>query len=203
MNRFAFLPLLALISLGCSRKSKSGNDTTSVAPPAAASTDTPMSAPASSFQLTSTAFAQGGAIPARYTCEGDDASPPLSWTAAPTDTKSYALIVEDPDAPDPAKPQRIYVHWVVYNIPATVTSLAEDASKRGLPLGATPGKNDSGKTVYGGPCPPIGRHRYFFRLYALDAALTVSSANKAELLAAMKGHELATAELMGTYQKTK
>jgi Raf kinase inhibitor-like YbhB/YbcL family protein len=162
------------------------------------------STPASSLLLTSSAFTQSGAIPTRYTCEGDDTSPPLSWTGAPAGTKSFALIVEDPDAPDPAKPQRIYLHWAVYNIPASITSLAEDGARKGLPAGATPIKNDFGKTEYGGPCPPIGRHRYFFRLYALDTALDgLSSPSKVELLNAMKGHQLASAELMGTYQKSK
>jgi Raf kinase inhibitor-like YbhB/YbcL family protein len=163
-----------------------------------------MSASASSLQLTSTAFTQGGAIPARYTCEGNDSSPPLAWSGAPAGTRSFALVVDDPDAPDPAKPQRVWVHWVVYNLPATVAGLAENASRQGLPQRAAPGKNDSGKMVYGGPCPPIGRHRYFFKLYALDTELTgLSSPNKAELTKAMNGHVLANGELMGTYQKTK
>jgi len=163
-----------------------------------------MSASASSLQFTSTAFTQGGAIPARYTCEGNDSSPPLAWSGAPAGTRSFALVVDDPDAPDPAKPQRVWVHWVVYNLPATVTGLAENASKQGLPQGAAPGKNDSGKMVYGGPCPPIGRHRYFFKLYALDRELTgLKSPNKAELTKAMNGHVLANGELMGTYQKKK
>ena len=158
----------------------------------------------SSLQLTSTAFAQGGGIPVRHTCEGDDISPALSWTGAPSGTKTFALIVDDPDAPDPAKPQRVYVHWVVYNIPSNITSLAEDAPRKGLPAGAAAAKNDFGKTEYGGPCPPIGRHRYFFKLYALDTELTgLSIANKSELLNAMKGHIVGSAELMGTYEKSR
>jgi len=204
MNRLACASLLVLIALGCSTESKPGNDTASVAAAPVATVDTPMTAPASSLQLTSTAFTQGAGIPARYTCEGDNMSPPLSWTGAPSGTKSLALIVEDPDAPDPAKPQRIFVHWVVYNIPSSATSLTEDASRKGLPTGATPGKGDAGKTVYGGPCPPIGRHRYFFRLYALDTErIAQSGANKSDLVNAMKGHVLGSTELMGTYQKTK
>jgi len=156
-----------------------------------------------SFSVTSDAFAQGASIPARYTCEGDDLSPPLSWSGAPAGTKSFALIMEDPDAPDPAKPQRIWVHWVVYNLPATTASLSENASKRGLPAGAMKGKGDSGRSDYGGPCPPIGRHRYFFRLYALDTGLTgLSSPAKSDLLKAIEGHVLASGELMGTYQKS-
>jgi len=162
-----------------------------------------MSAHTSSIQLTSTAFKQGGDIPARYTCEGDDSSPPLAWAGAPAGTKSFALVVDDPDAPDPAKPQRVWVHWVVYNLPANVAGLAENASRQGLPKGAASGKNDFGKSVFGGPCPPIGRHRYFFKLYALDTELTgLSSPNKAGLTRAMQGHVLASAELMGTYQKS-
>jgi Raf kinase inhibitor-like YbhB/YbcL family protein len=156
-----------------------------------------------SLNVISTAFAQNGSIPARYTCEGDDMSPPLSWAGAPSGTRSFALIVDDPDAPDPAKPQRVYVHWVVYNIPATVTSLPENASRKGLPAGAVHGKNDWGKTQYGGPCPPIGRHRYYFKLYALDNDLTgLSSATKAELLKAIEGHVIGNGELIGTYQKS-
>ncbi|MFL5594502.1 MAG: YbhB/YbcL family Raf kinase inhibitor-like protein [Gemmatimonadaceae bacterium] len=155
------------------------------------------------LKITSSAFQAGGAIPPQYTCEGEDISPPLAWSGASERTKSYALIVDDPDAPDPAKPQRVYVHWVVYNIPATATSLSENASKSGLPRGAVQGRNDWGKAEYGGPCPPIGRHRYFFKLYALDTELpALSAATKADVERAMKGHILDTGELMGTYQKT-
>jgi len=152
--------------------------------------------------VTSSAFEQGGSIPSRYTCEGDDDSPSLSWSGAPSGTKTFALIVDDPDAPDPEKPQRVYVHWVVYNIPATTTSLPENASKKGLPGGAGVGKNDFGKREYGGPCPPIGRHRYFFKVYALDTQLNFTSPpTKNDLLKGMEGHVLATGELMGTYIK--
>jgi Raf kinase inhibitor-like YbhB/YbcL family protein len=129
-------------------------------------------------------------------------SPPLSWSGTPANTKRFALIVDDPDAPDPAKPQRVYVHWVVYNLSATATSLPENASKR-LPKGAVQGKNDWGMPEYGGPCPPIGRHRYFFKLYALDTELTeLSSPTKADLERAMKGHVVDSGELIGTYQKS-
>jgi Raf kinase inhibitor-like YbhB/YbcL family protein len=153
------------------------------------------------IQVTSSAFQQGGAIPPQYTCEGKDISPPLAWSGAPPSTKTFALTVDDPDAPDPAKPQRVYVHWVVYNIPASTTSFTENASKRDLPKGAVQGKNDWGKAEYGGPCPPIGRHRYFFKLYALDNELNLSGATKADLEQAMKGHVLDSGELIGTYQK--
>jgi Raf kinase inhibitor-like YbhB/YbcL family protein len=156
------------------------------------------------LKLTSSAFQPNGSIPSLYTCEGKDISPPLAWSGAPANTKSFALIVDDPDAPDPAKPQRVYVHWVVYNLPATATALPENASKKGMPKGAVQGKNDWGKTVYGGPCPPIGRHRYFFKLYALEIELTgLSSPTKADLEKAIKGHVLDTGEMVGTYQKSK
>jgi Raf kinase inhibitor-like YbhB/YbcL family protein len=154
------------------------------------------------LKITSPAFEPGGAIPSKYTCEGKDTSPALAWSGAPANTKTFALIVDDPDAPDPAKPQRVYVHWVVYNIPASVSSLAENASKRALPKGAVQGKNDWGKAEYGGPCPPIGRHRYFFKLYALDTALTgMSSPTKSDLERAMNGHVVESAEIIGTYEK--
>lgn len=154
------------------------------------------------IKITSPAFQPNGLIPSQYTCDGQDISPPLSWSGAPSNTKSLAMIVDDPDAPDPAKPQRVYVHWVVYNLPPGTIALPEDASKTGMPKGAVQGKNDWGKAVYGGPCPPIGQHRYFFKVYALDTELTgLSGATKADLERAMKGHVLGSGELMGTYQK--
>lgn len=156
------------------------------------------------LKLTSSAFQQGGSIPSQYTCEGKDLSPPLAWSGLPDNAKSVAMIVDDPDAPDPAKPQRVYVHWVAYNIPTQASSLPENASKAGMPSGATQGKNDWGNAGYGGPCPPIGRHRYFFKLYALDRILTgLKTATRADLEKAMKGHILDSGELMGTYQKAK
>ncbi len=157
-----------------------------------------------SFKLTSSAFSPNGSIPTRYTCEGNDASPSLEWSDAPSGTRTFALIVDDPDAPDPAKPQRTYVHWVVYNIPANVTKLEENAGKN-IPLGgAAAGSNDWKKQTYGGPCPPIGRHRYFFKLYSLDTVLSgLSNPTKADLEKAMQGHVLGKAELVGTYQKVK
>ena len=155
------------------------------------------------FRIISTAFQPGGSIPSKYTCDAQDVSPPLAWSGAPPGTKTFALIVDDPDAPDPAKPQRVYVHWVVYNLPATSVSLSENASKTGLPKGAVHGKNDWGKAEYGGPCPPIGRHRYFFKFYALDTEMTgLSSPTKADLERAMKDHVLDSVELVGTYQKS-
>ena len=151
-----------------------------------------------SLTITSTAFTEGGKIPRKHTCEGEDISPDLSWSGVPEGTESLALIVDDPDAPDPAKPQRVYVHWVVYNIPPTTHGIPEGGS---LVSGPVTGSNDFGKKEWGGPCPPIGRHRYFFKLYALDTTLDLSSAKKAEVENAMKGHILGQAELMGTYQK--
>jgi Raf kinase inhibitor-like YbhB/YbcL family protein len=155
------------------------------------------------LKITSTAFQPGGSIPSKYTCEDQDLSPPLEWSGAPSGTKTFALIVDDPDAPDPAKPKRVYVHWVLYNLPATATSLPENASKNGPLTGAVQGKNDWGKAEYGGPCPPIGRHRYFFKLFALDTELAKSSSTtKADIERAMKGHVVDSAELVGTYQKS-
>lgn len=151
--------------------------------------------------LTSLAFKQDGQIPPKYTCEGDDISPPLAWDGVPEGTKSLVLIIDDPDAPDPKAPQRVWVHWVVYNIPADTKGVPENAGKAGLPKGGTLGLNDFTKTAYGGPCPPIGRHRYFHKLYALDTTLDLRNATKSEIEQAMKGHVLASAELIGTYQK--
>ncbi len=157
-----------------------------------------------SLTITSTAFASNGAIPAVYTCEGRDASPPLAWSGVPPGTKSLALIVDDPDAPDPAAPKTTWVHWVLYDIPPTATGLAEAVGPAALPAGAREARNDFGRTSYGGPCPPVGRHRYFFKLYALDTTLAAKSpANKPALEAAMKEHVLAEATLMGTYQKRR
>lgn len=153
------------------------------------------------FEIRSSAFTDGGRIPRQYTCEGSDTSPPLEWSGAPDRTKSFALVVDDPDAPDPAKPQRVHVHWVVYNVSPDSNGLEQDASNKGLPAGAQAGKNDRDKTQYHGPCPPIGRHRYFFKLYALDNTLSLSAVTKKDLESAMKGHVLADAVLMGTYQK--
>ena len=156
------------------------------------------------FTISSPAFAPNDPIPAKYTCEGADISPPLEWSGAPDGTRSFALIVDDPDAPDPAKPQRVYVHWVVYNIPASVTRLPENAAKSGLPAGAMQGTNDWGKQTYGGPCPPIGRHHYHFKLYALDTQLKgLKNPTKGVLEKAMQGHTLDNTQLIGTYEKTK
>jgi len=151
--------------------------------------------------LTSSAFKAGAPIPSLYTCEGKDISPPLAWEGAPAGTKSIALILDDPDAPDPKAPKRVWVHWVLYNVPPNANGLAENADSGGLPAGTVRGLTDSKKAKYGGPRPPIGRHRYLHKLYALDTTIDLGRATKAELEAAMKGHVLAQAELIGTYQK--
>lgn len=154
------------------------------------------------FKLASPAFAHNSDIPRRYTCEGEDVSPALEWTGAPARTQSLALIVEDPDAPDPAAPQRIWVHWVLYDIPPNASGLVENCGAHGGAARALDGVNDWGRTGYGGPCPPIGRHRYFHKLYALDVVLPdLHQPNRARLLAAMRDHILAEATLIGGYQK--
>jgi Raf kinase inhibitor-like YbhB/YbcL family protein len=154
----------------------------------------------SMMKLESPAFAEGTPIPRKHTCEGEDISPELRWSNPPEGTRSYALIVDDPDAPDPKRPKRTWVHWVLYEIPADAMSLPEAAQP--LPLGTREGTNDWGRVGYGGPCPPIGEHRYFFKLYALDVALgDLAEPSKAELESAMTGHILARVDLVGTYEK--
>ena len=156
------------------------------------------------MMLTSTVFFQGGTIPQRYTCDGSDISPPLAWSGLPAGTKSLALIVEDPDAPDPAAPRMIWVHWVLYNLPPIAGELPEAVSAQVLPPGTLQGVNDWQRTGYGGPCPPVGRHRYFFKLYALDAVLPdLGRPAKAEVEKAMQAHILGHAELMGQYQRSR
>lgn len=156
------------------------------------------------FTLSSAAFEPNAGIPARLTCEGADYSPPLVWNDAPQGTRTFALIVDDPDAPDPAAPRMTWVHWVAYNIPAEVSTLEENAARHGMPAGSGAGQNDWKRTGYGGPCPPIGRHRYFHKLYALDAVLPdLGTPTKPALERAMQGHVLARAELIGTYQKAR
>jgi hypothetical protein len=156
------------------------------------------------FSLRSSAFEQNGEIPRRYTCEGEDVSPPLAWSDPPAGTRSFALIVDDPDAPDPKAPKRTWVHWVAYDLPADARELAQGAGAGALPRSARAGRNDWGRPDWGGPCPPIGRHRYFHKLYALDAPLgDLGTPSKAALERAMQGHVLGRAELVGTYQKQK
>jgi Raf kinase inhibitor-like YbhB/YbcL family protein len=149
--------------------------------------------------LRSTAFPHHGLIPREHTCDENDVAPPLEWTGVPPGVKSFALIVDDPDAPDPKAPKMTYVHWVLYDIPASATSLPLGGK---APPGGRDGLNDWKRTGYGGPCPPIGRHRYFFKLYALDTMLgDLHSPTKAALLQAMEGHILEHTELIGTYER--
>jgi len=157
-----------------------------------------------SLTLSSPAFEQLGGIPKRHTCDGEDLSPPLAWSGAPAGTKSLALVVDDPDAPDPAAPKMVWVHWVLYDLPASATSLAQGATAKTLPAGTREGLNDWKRTGWGGPCPPIGRHRYFHKLYALDIVLPdLHHPTRATLEKTMAGHVLAKAELVGTYQRTR
>jgi Raf kinase inhibitor-like YbhB/YbcL family protein len=154
--------------------------------------------------IRSTRFDPNGEIPTECTCEGSDVSPHLAWSGVPAAARSLALVVYDPDAPDPRAPQRTWVHWVLYDIPPHAGGLPDGVRTGSLPSGTHEGKNDWNRTGFGGPCPPIGRHRYFFKLYALDVALGDRHAlTRAELEQAMAGHVLAEAELVGTYQKKK
>ncbi|MEN8107757.1 MAG: YbhB/YbcL family Raf kinase inhibitor-like protein [Pseudomonadota bacterium] len=154
--------------------------------------------------LTSTAFDQDGDIPSRYTCEGEDIAPPLTWADIPAAAQSLILIVDDPDAPDPRAPQMTWVHWVLCNLPPDTPGLPEGATSNELPPGTAEGINDWNRPGYGGPCPPVGRHRYVHKLYALDIVLTgIDRPTKADVEAAMAGHVIEQAELVGTYEKTR
>ena len=150
------------------------------------------------MELTSSAFSEGRMIPGKYTCDGSDVSPPLNWKAAPTGTKSYVLICDDPDAP-----VGTWVHWVYYDIPAETESLPENVATDEQPAhGGTQGINDFRKIGYGGPCPPGGTHRYYFKLFALDTLLDLSSgATKKQVLKAMENHIIGQAQLMGKYRR--
>ena len=154
------------------------------------------------MNLASSAFPPGGSIPPRVTCDGANVSPPLEWSGVPAQAKSLALVVTDPDAPDPKAPKMTWVHWILYDLPAESKGLREAVPSKGLPAGSFEGSNDWGKTGYGGPCPPIGRHRYVFTLYALDAVLPdLRGPSRAALEKAIDGHVLQKAELIGTYQR--
>jgi Raf kinase inhibitor-like YbhB/YbcL family protein len=155
-----------------------------------------------SLTLSCSAFDDGGAIPTEYTCEGADIAPPLRWSGVPAGTRSLVLIVDDPDAPDPRAPRMTWVHWVLFNLPPTMSELPEGTASDDLPPGTGEGLNDWRRTGYGGPCPPVGRHRYFHKLYALDTLLSgLDRPTKAQVEAAMQGHVIAQAQLVGTYQK--
>lgn len=152
--------------------------------------------------LKSSDFMHQGAIPSLLTCDGADLSPSLSWSGLPPQTKSLVLIVDDPDAPDPANPKMTWVHWLLYNIPINIEELPRGVSAENLPTGTLQGKNDWKRTGYGGPCPPVGRHRYFHKLYALDIELPdFHQPDKTQLEAAMAGHIIQQTELVGTYQR--
>jgi Raf kinase inhibitor-like YbhB/YbcL family protein len=155
-----------------------------------------------SLSITSSSFSHETSIPAEFTCEGSDHSPALAFHDPPTGAKSLALIVDDPDAPDPAAPKMTWVHWVLYNLPPETRGLPAAVAPASLPVGTLEGRNDWRRTGYGGPCPPVGRHRYFFKLYALDALLPdLLLPTKAHLEKALAGHVLARAQLVGTYEK--
>ena len=152
--------------------------------------------------ITSSAFSNGGQIPSQYTCEGKDSSPPLAFGGVPQGAKSLALVVHDPDAPDPKAPRIDWVHWLLYNLPPDCKGLPEAVAEGALPPGTLPGITDFKKAAWGGPCPPIGRHRYYFVLHALDAVLPdLGTPTRQRLERAFAGHLLAKAELMGTYEK--
>lgn len=155
--------------------------------------------------LRSEAFEDGGEIPGTYACEGENVSPPLQWQGLPPGTESLVLIVDDPDAPDPAAPRMVWDHWILYNLPPTLDGLAAGVGVGDLPAGCGEGVNSWGRTGYGGPCPSIGRHRYFHRLYALDTRLPaeLGCPTKDALLLAMEDHILAFAALVGTYQEVR
>ena len=157
-----------------------------------------------SLTITSDAFTDGDSIPMKYTCDGDDISPALHFSGIPENTRSLVLVVDDPDAPDPRAPRMRWVHWVLYNLPADTTGLAEAISPNALPAGTLQGINDWHRTGYGGPCPPVGRHRYFHKLYALDTVLNdLHQPTRSQVEAAMSGHVIASTELVGTYQKSR
>jgi hypothetical protein len=154
--------------------------------------------------IRSVAFVDGAEIPLRHTCEGADVSPPLMWSGVPSEARSLALVVDDPDAPDPAAPRMTWVHWVLYDLSPALAGLDEGLRHGALPQGTREGLNDWKRTGWGGPCPPIGRHRYFFKLYALDAELgDLGTPTKARLEQAMRGHVIAEAQLVGTYEKKR
>jgi Raf kinase inhibitor-like YbhB/YbcL family protein len=157
-----------------------------------------------SLTLASSAYDDNGNIPVVHTCDGGDVSPPLSWSNVPNGTKSLTLIIEDPDAPDPAAPQRTFTHWVLYNISPDAQGLPQGVPPGQLPSGTREGQNDWERTGYGGPCPPVGCHRYFHKLFALDVELSgLEKPTRNELEKAMEGHIIEQAKLIGLYQRKK
>ena len=187
--RFTVVGLLLLL-VGCA----------SPAPPAKRQLENvnPSQTAQPALQVTSTAFKEGQSIPRQYTCDGVNISPPLEWNGTPKSAKTIAIIADDPDAPSGT-----FVHWVVYNLPAENIGLVENLpTTESLKAGGFQGKNDFQKIGYGGPCPPSGTHRYFFKVYALDSELALKAgATKADVEKAMQGHIVAQAQLMGTYRR--
>lgn len=196
MKRFQYHWILYLVSslvLAVLLLSCAGNGAESPAPEIGEEEAGPQVPPEAQLEVTSSAFAQGEAIPQKYTCDGEDVSPPLAWTGAPESVASYALIMDDPDAP-----AGTWVHWVLFDISPQTTKLAEDVPAT---VGVQ-GNSSWDRTGYGGPCPPSGEHRYFFKLYALDTTLGLEAgATKEEVLQAMSDHVVAQGELMGTYSR--
>jgi hypothetical protein len=193
--KFYLLLIASLLLLSCRgeaplNSSNSNNGHQSVAP-------TPDGKKAL-IKVTSKAFQEGGMLPKEYTCDGANVSPPLAWDSAPRETKSFALIADDPDAPG-----KTWVHWAAFNLPASASALPENVPAQDqIAGGGRQGTTDFRKVGYGGPCPPSGVHRYYFKLYALDTELALdSSATKDQLLKAMEGHVLAEGQLMGKYQR--
>jgi Raf kinase inhibitor-like YbhB/YbcL family protein len=203
-----FFCLLAISLSACASQPAASVEiqTSTDAPVPTAISNSPTQAPAPlpptkeaslSFEISSPAFTNGQPIPSDFSCDGNDSSPALAWTEPPSGTQSFALIMDDPDAP-----MGTWVHWVIFNIPASARGLAESMpTDSQLSDGSVQGKTSAGSNGYHGPCPPSGTHRYFFKLYALDTILSLTAkADKKELLAAMEGHVLANAELMGTFK---
>ncbi len=184
------------------RHEENGGEETDPPPEAGALRGAQATARGATMTLTSPSFGHGETIPMNHTSDGANLAPALAWAGVPPGAKSLALLVDDPDAPDPAAPQRTFTHWIVYNLPASAGGLALGADRSGLPSGAKHGRNDFGRLGYAGPKPPVGRHRYIFRLFALDCALpeSLGHCDRAALLGAMHGHVVAEAELMGTYE---
>jgi Raf kinase inhibitor-like YbhB/YbcL family protein len=203
-SRSLFAVALLAGAIACGKSKSSTTDTSVVTSAAGKGDTTTFHTMSPLLNMSSSAFSANTPIPPKYTCEGANVSPPLAWSGAPATAKSFALIVEDPDAPDPAKPTRVVSHWVAYNIPTTASALAENASKTGMPAGSAQGINEGNTPLYMGPCPPIGSHRYFFKLYALDTVLTgLKNPKKANLQQAMQKHVVDSTQLIGTYQKAK
>ena len=187
------LLVVALSLCSCGNQEQSNLGANQAGPSPAASQSGPQK-----IKLTSAAFIDGAAIPSPYTCEGANVSPPLAWDTLPASARTLALIADDPDAPGGT-----WTHWVYFNLPASVKALTENVPAEERPaVGGMQGANDFRKTGYGGPCPPSGTHRYFFKLYALDTALSLASgATKDQVLKAMQGHIVAEGQLIGTYSK--